>query len=332
MKKVEGIVLQIDKRKVIILTPEGDYFSVPHPGGKIQAGDKIISSLPSLSWSKIMAAAVYLAAAIFLIIILSPLDRPDNVLTEPADYPYGYLVIDINPSLELIIDENQVVSYCRSLNSEGRLLLENCPEGKLLPVVLEWLLERSVSTGYLDPELEDNIVLVTLVESELVKLDPEMMTDVIDEKLLQLNVSAYMGINKADEQARKEADIEGVSLNRYLLSEVLRDQLGKDVPVELPLSEMINMLEKSPVEGIFRFIGKPAEKIPAPVRTDDLPTPPAYPTKPVDPPVHEPSIEIPGPFEDVSDPSEDIPDSLERKSDLDVDVHGPTKNRTGFPQ
>jgi len=320
MKKAEGIVLQVDKRKVIVLTPDGDYLSVPHPGGFLEAGDKIIYNPASLSWPKIFAAAASLAAVIFLVFFLIPVEGPENDWSEPAAYQYGYLALDINPTLELVFDENLVVVDCLPIDSEARLLVENCPEESRLDVVLEWLLERSVHEGYLDLELEDNLILITLVESEQAGVDPETLADIIDEKLLQLKVSAYIGINKADEQARKKADSEGVSLNRYLWFEALQEQVSEKVPEDLPLPEMVTRLETPPAEGIFRSAGKSAVKTPAPVETDDLPEPAVDPTKPDDMPVDKPlqrekapelPVDTPGPTEGGPGSPEDIPDPPE---------------------
>lgn len=319
MKKVEGIVLQVDKRKVILLTSDGDYLSVPHPGGSIEAGDRIVCSQPSSSWPKIVAAAASLAAVIFLVFFLIPAEGPENDLAEPIDHQYGYLALDINPSLELVFDENQVVVDCLPLDEEAHILVKNCPGESRLEVVLEWLLERSVTEGYLDPEFEDNLVLVTLVESERVKVAPEMVADIIDERLLQLEVSAYLGINKADEQARKKADAEGMSLNRYLLFEALQDQTGGKVPVDLPLPEVLSRLETPPGEGIFRSAGKPAVKTPVPFEADDLPEPAVVPPKLDDVPADTPEQpeEKPGPPEDTPGPPEEMP--------------GPPGNNTGPP-
>jgi len=313
MKKVEGIALQVDKRKVILLTSDGDYLSVPHPGGSIEAGDRIVCSQPVSSWPKIVAAAASLAAVIFLVFFLIPVEGPEKDLAEPADHQYGYLALDINPSLELVFDENQVVVDCLPLDSEARLLVENCPGDSQLEVVLEWLLERSVIEGYLDPDFEDNLVLVTLVESERAEVDPEMVADIIDERLLQLEVSAYLGINKADEQARKKAGAEGMSLNRYLLFEALQDQTGEKVPVDLPFPEVLSRLETPPAEGIFRSTGKPAVKTPVPFEADDLPEPWVDLPKPDDVPadVPEQSEEKPGPPEDTPGPFEEMPGSPE---------------------
>lgn len=322
MKKVEGIALQVDKRKVILLTPEGDYLSVPHPGGAVEAGDRVVCNRPSPAWPKFFAAAASLVAAVFLVFSLIPVEDPKIDLAEPADNHYGFLAMDINPSLELVFDENLVVVDCLPFDKEARLLLEDYPDDSRLEVVLEWLLERSVIEGYLDQEVEDNLILATLVESERAGVDPEMLAEIIDEQLLQLEVSAYIGINKADEQARKEADSEGVSLNRYLLFEALRDQVGEKVPVDLPFPEMLINLEVPPAGGIFRSAGKPAVKTPAPFETKDLPEPAVDPPKPADMPADapeqrekapEPPVDTPGPPEERPVSPEDLPGPPENK-------------------
>lgn len=303
MKRLEGIVLQVERRKITILSSDGEFLCLPHPGGSIQIGEKfsekLASGSPRPSWSKLFVAAACLAAALFLIVTPKSLDQLFEIIPDRAS---GYLVIDINPSLELVFDQDMVVSDCRPFDVAAEELAVGWPENEPLPVVLEWLLERFLAMGYLDPARDDNLVLVALIESEQVRVDPEMLADFIDKPLQELNVSAYMVISKVDGDLRKQAGAAELSLNRYLLTEEARKQAGREIPDDYTLKEALGILPNGLPADLSRSVGKAPVKLPAP-DVNDLPVgPPTDPTE-----TRGPIDIVPGPPTDRPGPPASLP-------------------------
>ncbi len=273
MKRVKGLVLEISKKQLIILTAEGDYLRVPHPGGRVNYGDEVLCRLYSPLWLKVSAAAVGVAAALLILFTPSLLEISPGGIPWAVDEVEGYLIIDINPSFELTYDENLKVTTCTPFNEEAVLLLEECPRGEQLEKAVDLLLDRSVFMGFLDPEQEHNLVLVTLVRGGEEEIPLKQIGRVIDDRLSQLGVSAYIGVFEADKQTREEAIAVDISLNRYLLAKALKQQDKEDVPPGASLLEMLTALVEHPSGSLFNITGKPEVPIQFPLEIIDLPEP-----------------------------------------------------------
>jgi hypothetical protein len=259
MEEVRGIVLEVQSRHLIILTRGGNYLRVPHPGGRIRNGDEITSSYPStLLWPKLVTAASSLAVAAVILIFLMPILLPYNSLIGDEIAAEGYLVIDINPSFELVFDENLIVTSFHPLNENAVLLLNEVERGKHLYITLNRLLERSVLLGFLEPGRVDNLVILSIVQPDQFYVSPDNLADLVEDKLNQLNITCSVGIFEAEEQMRKDALLNEVSLNRQIIKEVL-SRRGYDDPSWdfIPISELLYELEDTSHFSQFRNITLP---------------------------------------------------------------------------
>jgi hypothetical protein len=282
MKKMQGIVLEVRKRHVILLTPDGDFQKAPHPGGSVKRGDEVCCRLTAPPWPKAAAAAACLAAAVLVLIAVFPPGSPFSGVPGNGDSVQGYLVFDINPSFELAFNSKLEVTACRPLNEPAVSLLEGWRARRPLDDTIAWLLERSVAMGFLDLDLEHNLVLVTLVRVGSVEITPEPLAELIEEKLSRLGVSGYVGIFETEAQARAAAVTAGLSLNRYLLMEALRRQGIEDLPGDdSPLADLLRKLNGTLPGGLFRATGKPGQPPQFPPGSDN---PPGRPDLPPDPP------------------------------------------------
>lgn len=260
MKTVRGIVLKINKKHLILLTKdEGSFVKVPHPGGSVRVGDDVSCRIYAPIWSKAVAVAACLAVAI---IILSSAYSPGVPFWgwwDSSETAHGFIVFDINPSFELVLDQKLQVIAINDFNEDAVLLIEDWPEGDQLYAVLEWLLERAVHLEYLAPELENNLVSVTLVQLEDSTVSPRQLADFIEEQLSRSAVYGYVAVFTADRQAREEARDAGMSLNRYQLIKVFPQQIVEDALKDLPLIDLILELNDKFPGTLFRAFGKPEE-------------------------------------------------------------------------
>ncbi|MEW5785889.1 MAG: anti-sigma factor domain-containing protein [Bacillota bacterium] len=258
MRKAQGIVLDIDKKNLILLTPDGDYLKVPHPGGRVKIGDEVCCRLTVPAWPKAIAAAACLAAALFLLIVVYPPGTPFSGVPWSGDAVQGYLVFEINPNFELAYNEKLEVTACRALNDDAVLLLEGLQERAQLFDAVKWLLERSVSAGYIGRTLEDNLVLVTLVQVGQAEILPEPLADLIEEQLDRFGINGYVAVFETDARTHQEAVTGGHSLNRYLVVEALRRQGGEASPLDdKPLADLLRELNSNFPGGLVRATGQP---------------------------------------------------------------------------
>lgn len=256
MGKVRGIVLEVQSRHLIILARGGNYLRVQHPGGSIRSGDEITCSHSStLLWAKLVAAAASLAVAAVILIFLAPILLPYNALIGDEITAEGYLVVDINPSFELVFDENLNVISFHPLNENAALLLNEAERGEQLYTTLNRLLERSVLLGFLKPGGVDNLVIISVVQPDQVYVSPDNLADLVEDKLNQLSIACSVGIFEAEEQMRKDALLDDVSLNRHIIKEVLSLR-GYDDPSWdfIPISELLYELEDTSHFSQFRNI------------------------------------------------------------------------------
>lgn len=81
--------------------------------------------------------------------------------------PAGYLVIDVNPSVEIFYDENGKVTQTEGLNRDGKTLLcDTQLTGKDYREAVEILFERCVRLGYFNSARDNNAVLVSANKNE----------------------------------------------------------------------------------------------------------------------------------------------------------------------
>ncbi len=291
MKRVRGIVLEIAKNYLIIFTPQGDYEKVPHPGGKVNYGDELSFRLPSPVWPKVIAAAAVVLVLFTAFLLETPLQR----LPWADKGVEGYLVMDINPALELTFDENLTVTSSVPLEEEAAALLEEDLRGKSLEEAIALLLRHSKDLGLISIQREDNLILATLVQGGGMEVSPSQIAKVIENRLSQLAISGYVGIFETDKHTREDSIKAGLSLNRYLLKQSLQQQGKEEMPPSL--LQMVRALETSPPGSLFITAGEP--EIPEPLIPD--PSPPADPSPaPSLPPEDE---EVPQKDKDPAPPS-----------------------------
>lgn len=81
----------------------------------------------------------------------------------------SYMVIDINPSIEFVIDEDNEVESYNLLNEDAEIVMAAILEagidfiGMDANEALDTFLEYALELGYIDVTAEDNVILVTVV-------------------------------------------------------------------------------------------------------------------------------------------------------------------------
>jgi hypothetical protein len=81
----------------------------------------------------------------------------------------SFMVIDINPSIEFIIDEDNTVESYNLLNEDAEIVMAAIIEAEIDFIgmdandALDTFLEYAFNLGYLDVNAEDNVILVTVV-------------------------------------------------------------------------------------------------------------------------------------------------------------------------
>lgn len=254
----KGIVLEIDGRKAIVLTRDGDFRRVPLPSFAVSIGEEV--ALPEEgSWLRGFVFRqrwrLLPVAAALLIVLLFPF------LPGWGQNPTYYVSIDINPSLELTLNQRELVIAARALNQDGQRLLERVPYLRQpVIVVLQNLLEQAWEEKYLKP---DGAVVIAVTPArdqlkERAALTAHKLQKEGQQVLAQKAVSLPLEALTTSLTLRQQAEALRLSVGRYA---VLLEAQNHGLPVrpqDLQRERLSTALSR--VGGDVREILRQAQK------------------------------------------------------------------------
>ena len=130
MKEQTGLVLRIEGKLMWVATADRQFLAVPAPEQLPRVGDTVqIPARRSSPWFHGRLAMIAAAVILFLL--------PFAMVNMAAPAPAAYLALDINPSVELALDQNGRVLAAEALNEDGAtvlqgLALKNLPIAKAI--------------------------------------------------------------------------------------------------------------------------------------------------------------------------------------------------------
>lgn len=237
-----GIVMAVEGRSAVVLTPEGEFRRVPLDRPDRQVGDEMpLTGQRGWGWAPAMGGLA-VAAALLLAVILSGLrgtsDRFERGL--PPLLVEAYVSVDINPSVELGVSGDAVVVQAEALNQDGQRLLGSVVyERKPLADVLTALVRAAASAGYLSPERSGEVVIAATPAGPGGVAPPVVAAVYEGESRARALLSqegaraAVYAVRSARAELRAEARQHGLSVGKYLMLEALRAQGVSVDPDEL---------------------------------------------------------------------------------------------------
>jgi hypothetical protein len=155
----------------------------------------------------------------------------------PENQTYTTLSIDINPSLELVLDENETIVETSTLNDDAQILLQTLNlVGIHIDTALETLLNRSIEQGYLKTNSE-NAILVSVKNKQ-------------SEKIQQLE----QHLNN-----KMKNYLNGRSINNTILFEQYSEQVQQEL--EQKKNEFENQMNITPAK--YQYIKRIIARIPS---------------------------------------------------------------------
>ena len=248
--KIRGIVIESSVESLVLLTKEGEYIKLPSPGNIYRPGEEIVIKQPKRA-NKFITAASAAAVLLFLVGVfnfIAPLITPSE--------PFGYVAIDINPGVLLVLNEETRVETIEAFNSDGEALIGELPlENETAAQAAGKIIQRAYSLGHL-PRGTDNAILISL--STLEKED-ELKKELnlnLAEQIMQLDTNAYLIVEQAQRNTMEENQQLGISPNAQVLAEEMttkgfaEEKLTKEPGgPPLPVKEL---LQKGPPGRIFQ--------------------------------------------------------------------------------
>ncbi|ANC78286.1 hypothetical protein ABE65_016360 [Fictibacillus phosphorivorans] len=166
----KAIIVEVNKRHIIVLAEGGEFKKIKKTNAAYTVGQEI--RLPVKQENKKPAFSIFnwktgtaVALAIFLLFfqVLAPVSGPGA---------YAYVGINMDPSLELKIDEDMKVLDIYAYNQQGHMVLDRLEDWKNeeIEIVTDLIFETCEDLGYLKSKEE---VLITTTLSEEVPSDKE---------------------------------------------------------------------------------------------------------------------------------------------------------------
>ncbi|WP_285766392.1 anti-sigma factor domain-containing protein [Peribacillus sp. SI8-4] len=228
MKK--GVILSVNKRFVTLLTPEGEFLKTKRDERIYEVGEEITFSpviqktaYTMFSFQSTFKKKAVLSIATTFLILFSIL--PSYF----TGHVSAYMTIDVNPSIELELDDHLEVLKLTGLNEDGKLVIGQLKDwkGKGIKTVTNRIVETTKQLGYLKGQ-KQIVVSTTLLDKDK-KLDRNLKEE-IKEISEQENVSkTKMKVIQATKSDREQAKAKGISTGKYIENKLKSDQDNEKV-------------------------------------------------------------------------------------------------------
>lgn len=237
MRKMQGMVLRVEERHVVVVTDEGDFLRIRMPARRPLPGQTL-----EIPVKQPRAFRPYLAvAAILVMLIAFSALRP--LAISPA---VASVALDMTPSVELTVNKDNVVIRAEAHNPEGENLLQQL-EVKDLDVyrAVNLITAKAAEMNFFKPEGK-NLVFAAVVplrdEENTTSINKDEIMQVIHDEMSNRKYDGYVVVNQTGKEIHRQAEEEGLSVNRYLVLEKSREQ-GKQIAPETarsaPLPELM---------------------------------------------------------------------------------------------
>lgn len=278
--KYQGIVINITKNKAIVSTDEFKCFYIKrrpsiYVGKQIEFTEKEIVRKRTVLTKLVLSAACL--AILFVITSFSNLEdiiNIRNIISQPE--VFAYVDVDINPSLEIGIDNQGNVLRLVPLNEDAKVLAKKLKFSNIsVSEVIDNIVDEVRKNNDIGEAEKDYILVSSTLNNKKNENDKEYAVD--KEKLdvlmnslkdnIQENSKVNVYLVETNIYEREEARSEGISTGRYVLYNK-NDNLRNNLSIEEAKNVNVNeLLEGIPEQDNLE--GNPVPT-PSPLRTEDI--------------------------------------------------------------
>lgn len=233
---VKGILLQKKGPTGVVMTPDGRFVRVLLNRNQRTLGQEVAGTeltFPSLLQGVAVASILILVCVIGLWAKMMPGSAA------------AYVALDINPSLELAVDNEGKVINAEGLDDEGRDLLKKIdPKNLEVYQAVELLVEGASRYHYLNDT--NNVVLATVTPTKQNQkvVDEEKLEAAVNQTVARhTTIPVKVVTERATVQQHKQASKQGVSVGRYLIHQGSAKQ-GTQISIEEVKKKGLGQLEK----------------------------------------------------------------------------------------
>lgn len=218
--KARGIVMDVQKNTVIVLTPDGRFCRLARHG-QVAVGQEYAGKAPARPW-------IGAAAAVFMLLFLS------TVYPITGQRAVAYVSVDINPSLELGVTSGLNVVSVEAVNAEAEDILTGLRlRGLPLETALHAILSAAEEKGYVAADVPS--VVLAGAPGEDGDGDMEALQAALENAMVrytgEINPSVAAAVITVTKETRHEARELGLSTGKYAVFQGAAEQ-GIDVTSE----------------------------------------------------------------------------------------------------
>jgi hypothetical protein len=209
--RTKGMVVKVKDSYCIVLTKDGTYHKVPKSRvTNARAGYEIEFS--AFNWTTFIRPALLVASilALFMGISLYKTTLPSAT---------AYVSLDINPSIELGIDDNMKVVEVRALNPDAKKVLAGLNvKGFDLYTGIAAILSNAEKKGYLKPDKKNYVLsTITPVKTQEKPINYDKFTNNLKNVVEKKNLDVEILVLNSDLKTHDEAKGKGMSTGKLMV-------------------------------------------------------------------------------------------------------------------
>lgn len=231
---MKGILLEKEGNTGIVMTHSGEFVKAEGLKPHYVIGDEVIFKNRHTHIRKIMVAA---AVLIFLF--------TGSLGIYGYSSSFGYVNVDINPSIEIGYNMFKRVNSIKGLNDDGEKLVNVIEDykNKSVTEVLDMIIDLSIKENYIKRE-QKNVILVT-VTNDRIKIDEEEIVKSVERHINENKVSAEIIEVKGDDELYKEAQQHNTSPGKLkLIKNLEKEEKGIDKYKDKNIKEIYEKINK----------------------------------------------------------------------------------------
>ena len=160
---------------------------------------------------------------VFMTQVMAPENTPESVISTVVDKAVvAYVSIDINPSFEVSVLEDDTVSAIEQLNEDALSIDVSDLIGQDISVVLEAIVTRATEAGFINTEdlLEDYVLVTTVMDDDTNIELHERLTLKLQTKIHESEMLNTMNVvqMKSDMTTKLEAEGANVPVGLYVIN------------------------------------------------------------------------------------------------------------------
>lgn len=205
----KAVILEVNKRTCTVVTADGEFRQLKLRGN-YRPGQQI--TLPQA----VKNTYRYTLVAACLLLFLAAAGLWGKWMNPAVA---AYVSLDINPSVEIALDKQNIVRGLNPLNDDGKELVMGLQiKGKNLDMALQSLIGAAISKNYINTRGENVILsaVTPLSGSTDAGLD-DLIRESLEAYLEKGNVKAEVVVGNIPPDTREEAQKAGMSAGRYMI-------------------------------------------------------------------------------------------------------------------